>query len=142
LDFCARIKKSYEVFSKYYSKTDTSPFYAAALILHPSWHTEYIKANWPVRWYKPIMQKVTALWESFRDEAPISTLSTSFGNLDVGKEKGKEKQLDRYDQIAQDLNKYSRSTSDDEFRDYCTNEPYDIGKSTALNWWCQDQQRI
>jgi hypothetical protein len=61
------------------------------------------------------MQKVTALWESYQDQAPISTLSTTFDNLDVGKEKGKEKQLDRYDQIAQDLNKYSRSTSHDEF---------------------------
>lgn len=53
------------------------------------------------------MQKVTALWESYRDQAPISTLSTSFDNLDIRKEKGKEKQLDRYDQIAQDLNKYT-----------------------------------
>jgi hypothetical protein len=53
------------------------------------------------------MQNVTTLWESYRDQAPISTLSTSFDNLDIGQEKGKEKQLDRYDQIAQDLNKYT-----------------------------------
>ena len=61
------------------------------------------------------MQNVTALWELYRDQAPISTLSTSFDNLDIGKEKGKEKQLDKYDQIAQDLHKYTRPTSHDEF---------------------------
>jgi hypothetical protein len=88
------------------------------------------------------MQNVTTLWESYRDQAPISTLSTSFDNLDIGQEKGKEKQLDRYDQIAQDLNKYTRPTSHDEFRDYCAIEPYDIGKTTALDWWCQDQQML
>jgi hypothetical protein len=80
------------------------------------------------------MQKVTALWESYRDQAPISTVSTSFDNLDIRKEKGKEKQLDRYDQIAQDLNKYTRLTSHDEFRDYCAIEPYNIGKTIALDW--------
>jgi hypothetical protein len=86
------------------------------------------------------MQNVTALWESYRDQVPTLTLSTSFDNLDIGKEKGKEKPLDRYDQIAQDLNKYTRPTSNDEFQDYCAMEPYDIGKTTALDWWCHDQQ--
>jgi hypothetical protein len=78
----------------------------------------------------------------YRDQAPISILSTSFDNLDIGKEKGKEKQLDKYDQIAQDLNKYTRPTSHDEFWDYCAIEPYDIGKITALDWWCQEQQML
>jgi hypothetical protein len=96
----------------------------------------------PAKWYKLIMQNLTALWESYWDQAPISTLSISFNNWDIGKEKGKEKQLDRYDQIAQDLNKYTRLISHDEFRDYCAIEPYDIGKITALNWWCQDQQML
>jgi hypothetical protein len=86
------------------------------------------------------MQNVTALWESYRDQIPVSALSTSFNNLDIGKEKGKEKQLDRYDQIAQDLNKYTRPPSCDEFGDYCAIEPHDIGKITALEWWSQDQQ--
>jgi hypothetical protein len=88
------------------------------------------------------MRNVTALWESYRDQAPISTLSTLFDNLDIGQEKGKEKQLDRYHQIAQDLNKYNRPTSQDKFRDYCAIELYDIRKTTALDWWCQDQQML
>lgn len=83
------------------------------------------------------------LWEGYRDQAltgdqaldPI--VSASQGNF----EKEKEKELEVFDQIAQDLGKYTRPTSSDEFQDYCNKEPYDIGRMTALEWWCQDQQR-
>ena len=46
-----------------------------------------------------------------------------------------------FDQIAQDLGKYTQPASQDEFQDYCTKKSYDIEKMTALEWWCQDQQR-
>ena len=46
-----------------------------------------------------------------------------------------------FDQIAQDLGKYARPASQDEYEDYSNGEPYDIGKISALEWWCQDQQR-
>ena len=81
------------------------------------------------------MQKVTNLWESYRDQAPIPT------TLYSSSEKEKEKELDMFDQIAQDLRKYTPPASQDEFQDYCSRELYDIGKMIALEWWCQDQQR-
>ena len=111
--------------------------YAAALILHPNRRTEYIKANWPKEWVKPILQNVTNLWESYRDQALVPTMSVSYDHS----EKKKEKELDVFDQIAQDLGKYTRPASQDEFQDYISKEPYDIGKATALEWWCQEQQR-
>ena len=45
--FMAESRKAmrFSVNIKYYSKTDTSPFYATVLILYPSRHTEYIKVN-------------------------------------------------------------------------------------------------
>ena len=33
------------------------------------------------------------------------------------------------------------STSQDEFLDYCIRDSYNIEKMTALEWWCQDQQK-
>ena len=41
---------------------------------------------------------MTNLWESYRDQASISIVPTSYSS-----EKGKEKELDVFDQIAQDL---------------------------------------
>ena len=35
---------------KYYSLTDRSPVYIAALVLCPQWKWEYIDGNWPAEW--------------------------------------------------------------------------------------------
>jgi hypothetical protein len=138
-DFCSRIKKAWEVFDKYYTKTDTTPLYAAALILHPTHRTAYIKANWPAKWIKPALKKVTELWESYRDANLISpTISMSY---DSTRDKQPEKEKDEFDEIAESLKKYARPASQDEFQDYCNGEPYDIGKQTALQWWSLDLQK-
>ena len=108
-----------------------------ALILHPNRRTKYIEANWKAKWVKPILKKVKELWESYREKAPV--YSTSY---ELQKEsESQNKELDVFDQIAQDLGKYTRPASQDEFEDYCSKEPYDIGKTPALIWWCHDQQR-
>ena len=52
-----------------------------------------------------------------------------------------DQDLNEFNQIAQDLGKYARPASQDEYEDYSNGEPYDIGKISALEWWCQDQQR-
>jgi hypothetical protein len=64
-EFSSRIRKGWETFDKYYSKTDDSPLYAAALILHPNRRTRYIEANWRAKWVKPILKKVKGLWELY-----------------------------------------------------------------------------
>ena len=75
----------------------------AALILHPSRRTEYIKANWLLKWVKPILQKVTNLWEFYQDQALIPAVSASYSSS----KKEKEKELDVFEQITQDLRKYT-----------------------------------
>jgi hypothetical protein len=55
-------------------------------------------------------------------------VSASYGSS----EREKEKELNVFDQIAQDLRKYTQPASQDEFQDYRSKEPYDIGKMTTL----------
>ena len=64
-DFASWIKKGWDVFDKYYGKTDISPLYAAALILHSNRRTKYIEANWKKQWVKPTLKKVKDLWETY-----------------------------------------------------------------------------
>ena len=71
---------------------------------------------------------MTNLWESYRDQASVSVVSALYSSS----EKGKEKELDIFNQIAQDLEKYTQPTSQDEFQDYYSRELYNIGKITAL----------
>ncbi|EED18402.1 conserved hypothetical protein [Talaromyces stipitatus ATCC 10500] len=69
-EICSRVQKCWDTFDIYYSKTDDSPLYAAALILHPNRRTRYIHANWRTTWQKPAINKVKKLWRTYRERAP------------------------------------------------------------------------
>jgi hypothetical protein len=119
-------------------KTDLSPLYAAALILHPGRRTKYIEVNWPKKWVKSTLEKVQKLWEKYREAAPSAAnlVSSSYGNTPK-----EPKTLNAFDQIAQSLGSYTRPASQDEYEDYYSGEPYGISQPSALEWWCEDTQR-
>jgi hypothetical protein len=85
------------------------------------------------------LKKVKELWESYRERAPLNSLIPTL--YDAAKDRLQEKELNVFNQIAQNLGKYTQLASQDEFQDYYNREPYDIRKMTALEWWCLDQQR-
>jgi len=65
---CNRISKSWEVFDKYYNKTDETSVYAMAIILHPARRTHYIRKFWKKQWQKPALLGAKKLWEKYRDK--------------------------------------------------------------------------
>lgn len=84
------------------------------------------------------MSAVKKLWEMFRDthEVPVIVSYEKESELEV-----QEEQLDLFDRIERDIdNKYTRPTSQDEYEDYCSGEPYDP-KVSAIQWWAQEQQQ-
>jgi hAT family protein len=84
------------------------------------------------------LKKVKELWESYKERAPFNPLICT---SDVMTEDKPKEELDIYDEIAQNLGNPIRPASEDEFQDYCDKPRHKIGKMTALEWWCQDQQR-
>ena len=140
-DFLKRLDAAHKVLDKYYFKTNMSPFYAAALILNPKRRTRYIETHWPKKWARPTLAKVKKLWEKYREQAPLSPLVITT-LYDAAKKKKLEKELDIFDQIAQDLKKHARPASQDEYQDYTHHfDQIDLGDTIALQWWSQDQQR-
>ena len=75
---------------------------------------------------------MTNLWKFYRVQTLVFIISASYDHS----EKKKEKKLDVFNQITQDLEKYTQSVSQDEFQDYCSKKSYDIEKMTAFEWWC------
>ncbi|PMB63344.1 hypothetical protein BM221_010815 [Beauveria bassiana] len=47
---------------KYYSLTDRSPVYIAALVLSPQWKWDYIDNNWSADWRGPCRQQMQNFW--------------------------------------------------------------------------------
>ena len=79
-----------------------------------------------MKWQKPVLKKVKELWESYREKGPSPPISV------YERKSTQDQDLDVFDQIAQDLGKYARPSSQDEYEDYSNGEPYDIGKISAL----------
>jgi hypothetical protein len=48
---------------KYYSMTDRSPVYIAALVLCPQYKWEYIDINWPAEWIPPAKIRMQEFWQ-------------------------------------------------------------------------------
>jgi hypothetical protein len=82
-----------------------------------------------------MLKKVRDLWISYRERV----LPLNFPLYE--RKSSQDQDLDAFDQIARNLGKYTRPASEDEYEDYSNGEPYDIGKVSALEWWCQEQQR-
>jgi hypothetical protein len=47
---------------KYYSLTDRSPVYIAALVLSPQWKWDYIDNNWPEEWRPDCRKRMLDFW--------------------------------------------------------------------------------
>ena len=63
-------------FNKYYSKTDETSVYAAAMILHPSCQKQYIKYNWKQAQYTSFLMKVKKLQETkYKDKVSYNPVN-------------------------------------------------------------------
>jgi len=133
---CNRISKSWEVFDKYYNKTDETSVYAMAIILHPARRTHYIRKFWKKQWQKPALLGAKKLWEKYRDKGVLDLAAVIPDDLvpDVD-----TLELDEFDRIAKSRELVSNQVGD-EYEAYIKAEPVKISGS-ALNWWLADERR-
>ena len=64
---------AWDKLNKYYSMTDRSPVYIAAMVLSPQWKWTYFEANWPLDWVVTARNTVETFWES--EYKPVSLLN-------------------------------------------------------------------
>ena len=136
-----RLDVAKQVLDKYYHNTEMSPFYAAALILNPARRTRYIEVHWPKESAQRALVKVRELWEKYREEVKAPQQDPFAFKYSSSKRKKKEREPNTFNKIAMSLSLVTRPSSQDEYDDYNTSEPYDPGKQGALKWWLQDCQR-
>lgn len=127
-----QIDKSWAVFDKYYLKTDESPFYAAAVIFHPSRRTLYLKHNWDKKWIRPAINSVKKLWEEHKDQTANSSPTMPSMQIDDN--------LDEFDILAQNLDILPIQQTKDDFEEYISEAAIPI-QTSALSWWLNAQQQ-
>ena len=127
-----QIDKSWAVFDKYYLKTKESPFYAAAVIFHPSRRTLYLKHNWDKKWIRPAISSVKKLWEEHKDRTANSSPTLPSMQIDDN--------LDEFDILAQNLDILPIQQIKDDFEEYISEAAIPI-QTSALSWWLNPQQQ-
>jgi hypothetical protein len=139
LPLAAMVKCGWETLDKYFSLTDRTPGYVAAVVLHPQRTWQYFHLRWKQEWIVPAKRAVEALWKEEYKAAAVAALNS------------------RMDNHADDVNLNpfelwlsSSSTAQggvpvppDEYQDYCAMGPETSFKDApaAIAWWCEPRQR-
>ncbi|KAJ0126753.1 hypothetical protein HZ326_30141 [Fusarium oxysporum f. sp. albedinis] len=120
-----RIITSWYKFDDYYKRTDDSPVYAAAILLHPSLLRAHLDEAWKDQshYIAPAIDAVRKLWEGFK---PVQVLEM-------------EEDLSAYEAYKKRI--YQQSSSHDEFDRFMEGPPLPIGASSALSWWLEPTQQ-
>ncbi|KAG7408556.1 Zinc finger BED domain-containing protein DAYSLEEPER [Fusarium oxysporum f. sp. rapae] len=125
------------VLNKYYTVSDQTPVYAAALLLDPSKRRKYIERNWQESWHAPAIAAAQQIWLDEYNAAPIpESLRVP---LDVSSSSGR--QHNELDELLSDIAVTGPILDDaDDFETFIDAPPTRITGS-PLQWWLHRDQR-
>ncbi|KAH7465397.1 hypothetical protein FOMA001_g16900 [Fusarium oxysporum f. sp. matthiolae] len=121
----------------YYTLSDQTPVYAAALLLDPSKRRKYIERNWQESWHAPAIAAAQQIWLDEYNAAPIpESLRVP---LDVSSSSGR--QHNELDELLSDIAVTGPILDDaDDFETFIDAPPTRITGS-PLQWWLHRDQR-
>jgi hypothetical protein len=128
--FIHSIRMGWFVLDKYYYKTDETPIYSAALLLHPSKRLKYLRQNWHADWHEGAINKAKQIWSQYKD---LHVASAPEAITDFP--------MTAYDKLAQSLDVTVADDGEDELEKFINGSPCKIAVS-PLAWWTREEQRI
>lgn len=118
------------VLDKYYVKTDETPVYSAALLLHPSKRLKYLRQNWQADWHDGAISKAKQIWSQYKN-LPVETAPKGVP----------EAEMTVYDKLAQSLDVTEAGDDEDELDKFINGSPCKVTVS-PLAWWARKEQRL
>ncbi|KAF1732502.1 putative AC transposase [Beauveria bassiana] len=115
---------------KYYSLTDRSPVYIAALVLSPQWKWDCIDNNWPADWRGPCRQQMQDFWVTEYKSTAITVPTQALETISEVK--------NSFHQWAQ--RKKGNSLDQDEYTKYLL-APIVPEVTDPRSWWLEPTQR-
>jgi hypothetical protein len=126
----------------YYKKTDESPAYLAAVILHPQYKWQYIDIVWKEHqdWIRQGKAEVQRLWETeykhlIVGDSLLTMRSTEPKSVETS---GPKQWLNKHLQNAETQTYHSKTEVDDEYAWYCKKVPIprcENEKFNPIQWW-------
>jgi hypothetical protein len=129
----SRVNSAWSKLDKYYTKTNESTAYIAAIVLDPCMKWAYISSTWQPEWITDAKASVIQLWKKYR---PSSSDSTTISTI--------AEQSDQNAFITWKHQKSAGRADDvDEYFRYIREPPVPQGhiKQGAYSWWLEARQQ-
>jgi hypothetical protein len=127
------INAGWKKLEKYYSITDRTPAYSAALVLCPRFKWMYFEQEWPAEWVQVAKDQVQELWLSQYKNNAVSDAVLEVEDVAVGKGNTSNEFL------QWQARKVIKETVYDEYIHYCQ-APIINGTDSRV-WWLEPTQR-
>jgi hAT family C-terminal dimerisation region len=131
------INNAWGKLDKYYTLTDESIAYVAAVVLNPAWKWTFFRSSWKSRpdWLQQAEDAVFALWVNYRDTHP--QLPSQSSTTDPQQVAPKPQPINDYMRwkTARTL---PTITVKDEYEHYCNEDPAIVGEKEIfkpIDWW-------
>lgn len=128
------LESSLAKLESYYSKIQTNPYYALALILDPQNRTNYLEKIWPKDRADKAKWAAEYHWIKTRDQ--FGLIPRPHENREVTP----EAEQDPFTMFEAQLRSKIRPKSQDEYDDYIKDTSYNA-TMTPLQWWLEKSQR-
>jgi hypothetical protein len=128
------IEMGWFVLSKYYTKTEDVPVYAASLLIDPSRRLAYLEKNWHPDWHQTAIASALDVWTTEYQGMEVSHQPEP----SIPSPKKRDNQLAMLFQRAE-VEK-DRDTKQDDFDAFMRGKPIQID-CTPLQWWSRLEQR-
>jgi hypothetical protein len=128
----SRVNSAWSKLDKYYTKTNDSAAYIAALVLDPCMKWEYITSTWQPEWVPDAKAQVVKLWKKYRPSSDPTTILTEV------KQSNQNVFITwKHQQSAR------RADNTDEYFRYIREPPVpqDHIKQGACSWWLEERQQ-
>lgn len=120
---------------KYYTLTERSPVYIAALVLCPQWKWDYIESSWPKEWHADCKAKMQEFWKSEYKSTAVS-VPTQASQATESANPGVSNAFTQYIQRKQQTGLES-----DEYAKYLQ-APTLLEVRDPRSWWLEPTQRL
>ena len=130
----SRVNSAWSKLDKYYTKTNDSTAYIAALVLDPRMKWEYITSTWQPEWIPDAKALVAKMWKKYRP--------TSEPTSDTTSDPINKRALNAFTTWKQQKSGRRADHVDEYFR-YIREPPvpHDHIKQGACSWWLEERQQ-
>lgn len=127
---CIGINLGWQKLNEYYMLTDRSPYYLAAVVLHPRYTWKFIKSKWRNRkdWIVQGELEVRALWDT-----EYASRSPAFEETHLAKKQREDSDLEL---SSSDSDTSTNGIRKDEYTSWCQ-RPRDTAITHPLSYWTQ-----